>query len=162
MDESLMPDWMKKSKEASELREARAANAAKDQVIAQMKVESGGPIFWKELIEKLGIQTGHLPEAFKKITGTVNVSDSQNGEIQCRLDVSLQDLVPKSAYVILFYRPGGVVIRCHPQIGTGKDLQFSYVDEKVILILDGKHCNPEQTASHLVQELVRQVAPEKL
>jgi hypothetical protein len=161
MDESLMPDWMKRAKEASDLREATAANTAKAHAIAQMKVVNDGPTYWKEMVQKLGIQAEFLQKAFG-LAGTMNVSDGHGGEILCRVDVNLYALMPKSAYVNLFYRPGGSVVRYHPQFGGGGDYPFDVVDDKVILMCGGEYRNPEQAASYIIEGLVRTVKPDAL
>jgi hypothetical protein len=161
MDDSLMPDWMKRAKEASDLREAVAANAATEHVIAQMKVTNEGPAYWKELTEKLGFHAGFLQKAFG-LNGTANVSDSHGGEVLCRVDVNLHALVPKSAYVNLFYRPGGSLVRCHAPFGGGGDFRLGVVDGKVILMCGGEYRNPEQAASYIIEGLVRTVKPDAL
>ncbi len=161
MDESLMPDWMKRAKESRELERARADSASKDHTIAQMKVQNDGPLFWKDLVEKLTIQKEFLPSAFG-LNGSVNVSESHGGEMLCRVDVARHGLTPRSGYINLFYRPGGSIIRCHSQSGTAGDVGLGVVDGKVILILAGEYRDPEQSASWFIQELVRQVKPEAL
>jgi len=143
MDESLMPEWMKQAKAAKDLQEARSDSAAKDRTIARMKVQNEGPFFWKTLVEKLTIQKEFLPTAFG-LTGTVSVTESSGGEVLCRVEVSLGGLISKSAYINLFYRPEGSIIRCHPQFGGGGDVHFGVTDEKVIVVLGGEYRNPEQ------------------
>jgi len=158
MDE--MPDWMKRAKERTEQLEARADHVATERLIAQAKVESDGPAFWEELTKNLGSQLRFLPDAFG-LEGSANIIPS-GSESLCRVDVKFRGAEPRSAYIDLFYRPFGSVIRYHPQFGSDFDAPLVFTNEKLMLLWGGVFYDPEEAATQFVQGLVRTVKPDAL
>ncbi|MGA2150523.1 MAG: hypothetical protein ABSH49_36865 [Bryobacteraceae bacterium] len=156
-----MPDWMKQAMDNNELGELKKANAAKDQIIAQLKIRQESPEFWKQLLEKLALQVAFLHEAFG-LDGSMNTSDSANGEILCSIDISWHTASPRTMYVNLFYRPGGSVIRYWPQFGEPADLPFGVVKDELVLFVKPQYFNSEQAATQFVRDMVRIVKPDAL
>lgn len=161
MNEPVMPDWMKRAKEASESEKARAESAANARLLAQEKVKSGSHTFWKELKEQLAIQVKFLPDAFG-MGGTVSVQNSTGGEEMCCVQVTHPGAVVGMTSMNLFYREGGSIIRMHPQFGGGGNVDLVWADGYVGLSLGGTYCDPESAATWIVQSLVKQINPSAL
>jgi len=159
-DKSLMPEWMKKVEDADEAERLKREVAAKDQTIAALRVSRESGEFWKAFLEKIQLQIQFLSPVFR-LEGTMHVSDSPNNEVVCRVEVFLRGLIPMSAYVNLFYRSGGSIVRYHPQFGKHADYEFGVVAAGDVVLCMRREChNPEQAATEVIQDLVRTVKPD--
>lgn len=158
---SQMPEWMRTAKVNNELREAQAQRALQERLNAELKVQSGGPAYWKDLVEKLDSQARFLKEAFG-VEGRVETTQPSNGESQCSIYVNAVGVLPRSYLINLFYRPGGCVIRFHPQTGGGGEFGFVFVNEKVSLSVSGNYLPPEDAATWLIRLALANVKPEAL
>jgi hypothetical protein len=157
MDESLVPEWMKKRRQEDELAELKKEAARYREVDASLLIRQEGPKFWSQLQQSLAIAVDSLPVL--KLAGSI----TQYSE-GIRIDVIYYHLVPIQTYTDIIYDPGRAVIRCTTMSGGICQLCLCVTSNNevtAIAELDGHPMNPEQASEFIMRPMVDYVSAYK-
>lgn len=159
MNDSLMPEWMKKKKaeqeSASVKEEARQQRAV---TFDSLLIKRDSRKFWKELQQKLEIAVRFLPEL--GLTG----STSPLGD-GVRVAVSCPGVLPIQTHTDLFWTQEVGGIRCSGLNIGFYILQFRVTPDKRVAVLSSRGgsdlMNPEQACEHVMQVMMDLIDPKK-
>lgn len=149
MNDSLMPEWMKKKIE----REAQGKNreeASKQRAMAaasllQLKI----PEYWQRLKEKLAIAVEFLPKL--DMQGQITPS----GDKGLRISVSRPGIFANQTFTDIFLAPRAITCT-GLNLGT-YTLMFCVVsDTEIAVMLDGmgEPMNPDQASEYIMRQMV--------
>jgi hypothetical protein len=153
MDETLVPEWIKKLQQEHELAEAEKNNARKREIESSKLLRQEGPEFWAQLQQRLSVAVDSLPVL--KLSGSI--SHFREG---IRVDVVYQHLIPIQTYTDISYDPGNVAVRCSTMNGGICQLYLCVADNNEIVAFsepDGPPMDPEQAAEFILRPMVDHV-----
>jgi hypothetical protein len=102
MNDSMMPDWMKKKQEKNELEEAKAEVRQQHAMAAANLLEIKRPSFWLQLREQLAIAVHSL----RKFNMAGQISEHSGDSM--RIAVSRPGILVNQTYTDLFFKPSGI------------------------------------------------------
>jgi hypothetical protein len=157
MDETLVPEWIKKRRQEDELAEVKKEAARYREVETSLLLKQEGPKFWNQLQQSLAIAVDSLP--LLKLMGSI----TQYSE-GIRVEVIYYHLIPIQTYTDIIYDPGRALIRCTTMSGGICQLclcMASNNEVAVISELDGLPMNPEQASEFIMRPMVDHVSAYK-
>jgi hypothetical protein len=153
MDETRVPEWMRKLQQEHALAAGRKEAARKQAVADSFLLQQEGPKFWDRLQQSLAVAVDSLPVL--KLSGSL--SRFKEG---IRIEVVYQHLIPIQTYTDISYDPDSAVIRCSTMNGGIVQLYLCVTDNNEIAAfseLDGPPMNTEQASECIVRPMVDQV-----
>ncbi len=150
MNDNLMPGWMKKEQQQTELKQARAEASLQREEAAARLIELKSPEFWKQLQEKIGIAVEFLP----KLQMRGQMSTLADGSL--RISVGRPGKLPNHTYTDLGHSP--YEIRCTTATGDLYKLLFCAISgTEVAVVLESSaipQMNPDQAAEYIMRRMV--------
>ncbi len=159
MNDSLMPEWMKKKKVEQESASVQE-EASQQRVVtfASLLIKKDGRKFWRELQEKLGISVRFLPAL--GLTGST--SPLGNG---VRVSVSCPGVLPIKTYTDLFLTQEVGGIRCSGLNIGAYTLQFRVTPDNCVAVLSSRGgrdlMNPEEACEHVMKLMIDLIDSQK-
>ena len=154
MNDSRMPEWMKKKKKAEQEPAGVKEEARQQQggvTFASLLIKRDGRKFFRELQEKLEISVQFLPEL--GLTG----STSPLGD-GVRVSVSCPGILPIQTYTNLFWTQEVGGIRCSGLNIAAYTLQFRVTPDNRVAVLSSRGgcdlMNPEETCEHVMKMMI--------
>lgn len=149
MNDSMMPDWMKKKKEQEDLASAKEeARRQRDLAVSNL-IELKSPEFWKRLKEQLAIAVEFLPG--------LNLSGQITDAVgSVRVSMSKAGVFANQTYTDLALHPGH--IHCTTLNGGVYDLNFAGYSDTEICVIEGNTytppLNPEEAAKLILEKMM--------
>lgn len=153
-----IPDWIKKQKRQKAEEKRQANEISQRQLEAAMLIQQGGPDFWKQLVDRVGVNVRALPELEgEELTGSVSLSAASGGELSCFIQVDRRSVRfgPELSHMSLFYRPGESRIRRWYQDREMSDIELVTYHNEVRAVIDG---SAPMTAEDLGDQIVEWMA----
>lgn len=148
MNDTLMPEWMKRKQGKKEAEEARAEAVRQRDMAMSNLVQLKFPDFWKSLTEKLAIAVEFLPKLDMQGELTpMNVS--------IRVSVSRPGIFANQTYTDLF--PTSREIKATMLDGDAYTLPIVAVsDSEIAVTVTGGHSpmNAEKAAEHIMSRMI--------
>ena len=157
MDQTLVPEWMKKIRQEDELAEAKKEAARQSEVESSSLLRQEGPKFWSQLQQCLAVVVDSLPVL--NLAGSI----SQFSE-GIRIEVVYYHLIPVQTYTDISYDPGTAVIHCSSMSGGTCQLYLCVVSNNEIAAfaeLDGPPMDPEKASEYIMRPMVDSVRIQK-
>lgn len=155
MNDSAVPDWIKRIKEQEDQEKAKDAAQTQQQTADAQTVRAKGPEFWKQLLEELKVTADSLQVI--GLQGSVSdITTAGAGEEACQVSVAAASTRPRRTYTNLFYSPGQAFIRCH----TAEEKAFRLVLRVVggqVKAMNSSPMNPAEAAEAIVRPMVGMV-----
>jgi hypothetical protein len=149
MNDTLMPEWMKKKQEQVELENAKQeAIRQRDLAVASL-IQLKSPDFWKRLKEQLGIAVEFLP----KLGLQGQITDTFES---VRVSMSRPGAYPNQTYTDLSLQPRS--IHCTTLNGGAYELNFStHSDTEICVVQSNTYTpplNPEEAAKLILEKMM--------
>jgi hypothetical protein len=157
MDESLVPEWIKKRRQEDEIAEAKRETVRQQAVDASLLLKQQAPKFWHRLQQSLAIAVDSLHVL--KLSGSI----AQYSE-GIRIEVIYYHLVPIQTYTDVIFDSAREVIRCTTMSGGICQLCLCMTpNDEVAAITDlgGSPLNPEQASEYIMRPMVDYVSAYK-
>ena len=149
MNDSMMPEWMKKKQEQTELAEANREAAQQREIAANALIQLKAPDFWKHLKQQLAIAVEFLPNL--KLAG--QITDTLGS---VRVSMSRPGVYPSQTYTDLSLQPRS--IHCTALNGGSYDLNFSIYSDTEICVIEGTTytppLNPEEATKLILEKMM--------
>ena len=153
-EDNPLPDWIAKRRQEKAEQERKDKEDQKKELAAAAQVQTGGPEFWKQLLDRLTLNVNSLPALIgDELVG--NASRSTDGpELSCYIQVNRQSVKhgPALSQMNLWYKPGGYRIRRWYQNREMKDIILQAGSKGVSAVIDGSE---PMTAVELGDNIVR-------
>jgi hypothetical protein len=151
MNDSLMPEWMKKKKAEQESASAKEETRQQRTVTASLLIERDGPNFWKELQEKLEIGVQFLPQL-----GFTGSTTTFGGGV--RVSVSSPGVFANQTYTDLFWTHELGGIRCSGLNIGAYTLQFRITPDNRVAVLSSRSgydlMNPYDACEYVMKLMI--------
>lgn len=148
MTDSLIPDWIKNTRDQNELSAAADRQERQEMLLARKTIQADGLDFWKQLCKELKIAVDSLTEIHVRAI----LSDVPGG-LQIRMNT--EGLMPRQTYTNLSFN--GSEIHFH----TMEDDSFSWSlcvsGERVMLNADGSLVSGESAAQSILQPMLNRI-----
>jgi hypothetical protein len=157
MDDSLVPEWIKKRRQEDEIAEAKRDSIRQQAVEASLLLKQEAPKFWSQLQQSLAIAVDSLHVL--RLSGSI----AQYSE-GIRIDVIFHHLVPIQTYTDIIYDSAREIIRCTTMSGGICQLGLCMTSNNevaAIADLGGLPMNPEQVSEYIMRPMVDYVSAYK-
>ena len=149
MNDSMMPEWMKKKQEQIESTEAQREAARQRDLAASNLIQLKAPDFWNRLKKELAIAVEFLP----KLNLQGQITDTFGS---VRVSMSRPGVYPSQTYTDLSLQPRS--IHCTALNGGSYDLNFSiYSDTEICVIESNTYTpplNPEEATKLILEKMM--------
>jgi len=149
MNDLMMPEWMKKKQEQTELAEANREAAKQREIAAHTLIQLKAPDFWRRLKEQLAIAVEFLP----KLNLEGQITDMFGS---LRVSMRCPGVFPNQTYTDLSLQPRS--IHCTTLNGGSYDLIFSTYSDTEICVLEGNTytppLNPEEATKLILEKMM--------
>jgi len=151
-----IPSWIESLNNQKDRAALQAEKATKRQLEDAAIVSTRSSEFWKELVDRLGVNVKALPQLKgEELVGSIS-HETGPSEHRCYIGVNRQSVQhgPELSWLNLFYRPGATIIRrwyMNEDIGG---IELARYGDEVRAIISGK----PKTAQELADLIVRWMA----
>jgi hypothetical protein len=154
MNDTPIPDWIKKIKESDQQEAAEIEAQRQRQLTAERIIQAEGSVFWKQLLEELHITLDSLQEI--GLSGSMaDIQTPPSGEQGCQVFVSSSSFFADQTHRNVFYSPSESLIRCHASDGNSLSLRLCISkDNRVGVQADGIFMDAAKTAQYVVEPMV--------
>jgi hypothetical protein len=152
------PDWIKTHNREKAEEKRQSNEIGQRQLEASLVIKDTGPEFWKQLVDRVGVNVGALPSLEgEELAGSVSVTGTAGAELSCHIQVDRRSvrLGPELSRMNLFYRPGESRIRRWYQNREMGDIELVKYRNEVRAVIEG--ANP-MTAQELGDRTVEWMA----
>jgi len=149
-----VPDWITAEEKQAERQKAETEAHGQKVIEDSFRIAKEGPVFWKELMEKLKENTDALSRLNLSGSASVMTPADERSEHKCRVE-AINSGVDRT-YTDLFYRPGSTSIRCWTPTGPQDDFVFIVPGNGAIAVMQPGE--PVMNASQMAEFVVRNMA----